>query len=324
MLKKKSYYFFLFGLVFYLYVDTLIGDDVVTLFWDINNTDQIGGHNTTMLGSPIIIDTEQGRAVEFDGLGDGLIVDANPVAGAEAFTIEVIFKPYASNSSHNIEQRFIHMQESNERRLLIELRLTDDNQWFLDTFIKDGTSSRALYAEDFPHTIGDWYHAALVYENGLMTHFINGQKELSGQVNYHPMQTGQTSIGVRLNQKSWYKGTIATIKITHGALEPEEFIPLHTNVTTIPNNTSEFQLMQNFSNPFNGSTRIGYTILKSAYVSLTVFNIRGHRVLTFLDSFQDAGHYEMNMDLSCLYNGLYFLKLHSGSTLKITKMILIK
>ena len=94
MLKKKSYYFFLFGLVFYLYMDTLIGDDVVTLFWDINNTDQIGGHNTTMLGSPIIIDTEQGRAGEFDGLGDGLIVDANPVAGAEAFTIEVMFKPY--------------------------------------------------------------------------------------------------------------------------------------------------------------------------------------------------------------------------------------
>jgi hypothetical protein len=126
--------------------------------WAIDRLTSVGGHRTDVLGEPRVVSGDPGSAVEFDGIDDGFVVAHNPLAGATEFTIEVIFQPYASSDPANVEQRFIHMQESEDHRLLIELRLTNDNRWFLNTFIKSGDSSRVLYAEDFPHPIGPWYH----------------------------------------------------------------------------------------------------------------------------------------------------------------------
>ncbi len=61
--------------------------------WLINNTDKIANYSTQKLGDPKTIETAQGMAVEFDGIDDALIVDANPLVGMDEFTIEVIFKP---------------------------------------------------------------------------------------------------------------------------------------------------------------------------------------------------------------------------------------
>jgi hypothetical protein len=115
------------------------------------------------------------------------------------------------------------MEQSDDHRLLIELRLTDDNQWFLDTFIKAGDSARVLYAEEYPHPIGPWYHAALVVKNGEMRHYVNGVLEMAGSVDYVPVSGGRTSVGVRLNRRSWFKGAIHELRVTPRALEPDGF-----------------------------------------------------------------------------------------------------
>ena len=78
--------------------------------WDVNNVESIGRHETTVLGSPKIIETEKGKAVEFDGVKDGFIVNALPLAGAEKFTLEVVFRPDPNGLG---AQRFLHMQENN-------------------------------------------------------------------------------------------------------------------------------------------------------------------------------------------------------------------
>jgi hypothetical protein len=193
------------------------------MVWAIDRLTSIGGHQTEVLGEPRVIGSALGSAVEFDGVGAALVVEANPVAGATEFTIEVIFRPYASSDPANVEQRFIHLQDSEEHRLLIELRLTDDHRWFLDTYIKSGDSARVLYAKAFTHPIGPWYHAALVYQDGEMRHFVNGVLEMSGRVNYVPMIGGRTSVGARLNRHSWYKGAIHELRVTPIALEPSLF-----------------------------------------------------------------------------------------------------
>ncbi|MHC4620242.1 MAG: hypothetical protein ACYTEQ_21045 [Planctomycetota bacterium] len=41
--------------------------------WEIDNLRAIGGRKMTVLGSPKVIETARGGAVEFDGVGDGLI-----------------------------------------------------------------------------------------------------------------------------------------------------------------------------------------------------------------------------------------------------------
>ncbi|MDA2938103.1 LamG domain-containing protein [Acidobacteria bacterium AH-259-A15] len=193
-----------------------------SVIWDIDNLQSIGGNKPTVLGAPIAVDTPEGGAIQFDGEDDALILDTNPLAGFSQFTIEIVFRPDAGG---NREQRFFHVQEKDDHRVLIEIRLTDDS-WFLDTFIKSGTSEKTLYAQEFPHPLGNWYHAALVYEAQQMRHYVNGVQEMDAPVNYVPMKDGQTSIGCRLNRVFWFKGAIRQVRVTPRALSPEEFLPL--------------------------------------------------------------------------------------------------
>ncbi len=205
--------------------------DVTSIMWQIDNVDSIDGNPTTILGDPVVMETPQGNAVQFDGVDDGLIVIANPLEDATAFTVEVIFKPDPSYPD-NQAQRFVHIQNpgSEDRRILIELRLTEDNQWYLDTFIQSELSSNTLAQETALHPVGNWYHAALVYENKLMKHYVNGVEELSGEVDFLPIKGGYTSLGTRMDKRSWFKGAIRTLKVTHDALSPDEFIFHNTGI----------------------------------------------------------------------------------------------
>jgi hypothetical protein len=188
--------------------------------WRIDNIESISGIETEVLGSPMIIESPLGKAVEFNGITDALIVSANPLTGWKRFTIEVLFRPDPDGEK---EQRFIHIQENDDHRVLIETRVTDDGSWFFDTYIKSGQSDCTLYANDFLHAVGKWYHAALIYDGKKMYHFVNGEQELEGDVTFKSMQMGKTSIGCRLNKVYWYKGAIARINFSPHVLSRDKF-----------------------------------------------------------------------------------------------------
>ena len=226
--------------------------DIFSTEWNINSVDSIAGFPVIKLDSPQVVNSyEYEKAVWFDGIDDGLLIQSNPLEGAANFTIEVIFKP-DSSWPLNGEQRFIHIQDptNEDRRILIELRLTDDNQWYLDTYIKSELSSKALKLETALHPVGKWYHASLVYDNGSMKHFVNGVEEISGEVDFLPITNGQTSIGTRMDQRSWFKGSIAKLKVTHTALTPDQFI----------NNVSSTQIFIEPTGTFDDSDLIQSTL----------------------------------------------------------------
>ena len=138
------------------------------------------------------------------------------------FTVEVVFQPYPNGLK---EQRFFHMQESDsDRRVMFETRLTDDDRWFLDTFIETGSEGHPLYAEDFKHPIGPWYHAAIVVDGETFRHYVNGELEMSTEIDFTPQEPGRTSLGVRMNQVYWFKGAIRKARFTRAVLLPEEFL----------------------------------------------------------------------------------------------------
>ena len=88
-----------------------------------------------MLGHPRVIETPLGKAVEFNGVDDGLQIDIHPLAGAETFTWEAIFRPDGGNA----EQRWFHLEENPatgsdaDNRMLFEIRVID-GRWCLDAF----------------------------------------------------------------------------------------------------------------------------------------------------------------------------------------------
>ena len=192
------------------------------LTWRIDNLVEIAGHRVTVLGDPLVIDTPHGKALEFDGVDDGVLLDVHPLAGLTTFTVEVVFKPYKDGAP---EQRFFHMQEDpSQERIMFETRLVDDDQWFLDTFIYSGEQKIPLYAIDNKHAVGSWYHAAIVVDGSSFKHFVNGELELSEAIQFEPQGAGRTSLGVRLNRVNWFKGAIRTARFTPRALTPEEFL----------------------------------------------------------------------------------------------------
>lgn len=192
-----------------------------SIMWKIDNLKEIGGNQATVFGKPQVIKIPAGSAVLFDGVDEGLVVNTNPVSGAQAFTVEAVFRPDPGGSA---EQRWFHIQEeTGDNRILLETRLVGD-QWFLDTFIKSGENSHALFAEKFKHHVGEWYHVALVYDGRTMRHFVNGQEELSAPLAIKPLAAGRTSIGVRLNRVFWFKGAISKARFTPRALTPKEFM----------------------------------------------------------------------------------------------------
>ena len=86
--------------------------------------------------------TDIGAAVEFDGVGDGLLIDANPLMALGQFTIEVVFQPAPGGAE---EQRFLHIEERETgNRALVELRALPTSNWVLDTYLRSGADGLTL------------------------------------------------------------------------------------------------------------------------------------------------------------------------------------
>src|SRR5262245_44243472 len=73
--------------------------------WTFDRLDRIGGHPTLVEENPTVIETPLGRAVQFDGIDDALFIDNHPLAGAQRFSFEAIFRP----DGGEFEQRWFHL-----------------------------------------------------------------------------------------------------------------------------------------------------------------------------------------------------------------------
>ncbi|MFL1012550.1 LamG-like jellyroll fold domain-containing protein [Flavisericum labens] len=286
--------------------------------WHVDNLTEIGGSSVQVIGNPQIIETELGKAIEFNGISDGLIVDNNPMAGATAFTVEIIFKPYSGGGT---EQRFLHCQQDDNNRILIELRNNNDENWSLDTFIKSGASNQALLDYSYVHSLDNWMHAALVYKNGTMEHYVNGSKELEGHVNYQEVSSGHTSLGVRLNQVSWFKGAIHSVKVTHDALPPEEFMTVDKVLGT--KESGRIKLFGKISpNPINSTSAFKYQLSQASNISIKIFNTVGSEINSLFNGFQNQGLHELKISRNNLKSGIYFLVINYQNQTTIKKVVI--
>lgn len=193
--------------------------------WVFDRIDEIGGHKTQVLGHPRVIDSPVGKAIEFNGQDDGLLLDVHPLAGASQFTWEAIFRPDGGNA----EQRWFHLEQNPatgddaDNRMLFEIRVID-GRWCLDAFNHSGPVQKALLFRNKLHDLGAWYHVAAVYDGQEFRSYVNGVQEGAAQIHLTPQGPGRTSIGVRLNQLYYFKGAIHLARFTPRALAPSEFL----------------------------------------------------------------------------------------------------
>jgi putative heme-binding domain-containing protein len=196
------------------------------IVWTFDRLENIGGYKTTILGQPKIVDSPLGKAVEFNGVDDALIIGNHPLAGAAAFTIEAIFRPDGGQR----EQRWFHLNEQNPRtgadtegRMLFEIRVAGD-QWFLDSYNHSGNAGKALMNRQALHPLGVWHHVATVYDGKELRNYVDGVQEGAAQVSLAPHGPGHTSVGVRINKVFYFKGAVRQARFTREALTPAEFL----------------------------------------------------------------------------------------------------
>ena len=104
------------------------------------------------------------------------------------------------------------------------------------------------------------------------------------------------------------------------AVSSEPFTDVEDEVTF----PSEFDLEQNFPNPFNPSTSIQYAISSRQFVTLKVYDVLGNEVATLANEEKDRGIYSVNFNASGLASGMYLYRIQAGSFIETKKMLMIK
>jgi hypothetical protein len=95
-------------------------------------------------------------------------------------------------------------------------------------------------------------------------------------------------------------------------------------IKPISSTVSEFKLNQNYPNPFNPTTKIVFSIPKSDFVDLRIYDILGREVAVLASGYVNAGEYEVEWDAKNLASGMYYYRLKTPDNVAVKKMTLVK
>lgn len=196
--------------------------------WTFANLDRVGGVTTHVEGTPQIVATGAGPAVQFDGVKDAVFVDKHPLAGATTWTIEAMIRP----DGGAFEQRWLHLAEVDAKtgretatRFLFEIRVKDD-RWYLDAFTTGEGYKITLIEPSKTFALGRWYHVAMTYDGTTFRSYVDGVVQGEAPLAFKPQGEGHSSIGTRINRVNYFKGAVYEVRFTPRALSPAAFLPL--------------------------------------------------------------------------------------------------
>ena len=120
-----------------------------------------------------------------------------------------------------------------------------------------------------------------------------------------------------------------TIRNDMGAFGGPNCVDLPLIITSISDDLHgsvpvNFNLFQNFPNPFNPTTNIRWESSENGHQTLKVYDILGNEVANLLDNYKPAGKYEVTFNASKLSSGIYFYQLNVNEFSETKEMILLK
>lgn len=85
-----------------------------------------------------------------------------------------------------------------------------------------------------------------------------------------------------------------------------------------------FSLEQNYPNPFNPVTTIEYSIPKSSFVTLKIYDMLGNEIKKLVNEQKSPGYYRVDFNGSKMASGIYFYRLEANDFTTVKKMVLLK
>ncbi|MFQ6617457.1 MAG: alpha-amylase family glycosyl hydrolase, partial [Fidelibacterota bacterium] len=129
---------------------------------------------------------------------------------------------------------------------------------------------------------------------------------------------------------------LSNYKIIMEGYDAKIFVLADTAITSLKEDKDfllsiprEYNLLQNFPNPFNSSTIIKYQIPEAIPVILKVYDILGRQVRILIDGKRSAGEHLVswdgkNMEGKEVPSGIYFYRLMAGDFIETRKMVILK
>jgi len=87
---------------------------------------------------------------------------------------------------------------------------------------------------------------------------------------------------------------------------------------------NSYQLQQNYPNPYNPSTNIEFTLPKTEFTTLKVYNILGKEVSTLVSKKLNSGNHTYTFNGKNLASGVYYYQLVAGDFREVKKMIMLR
>jgi hypothetical protein len=175
-------------------------------------------------------------------------------------------------------------------------------------------SSTFIWLKTTPAASRYWFEIAL---DASFTSFRSIDSSLTDTVKvFRPLLDGQTYYW---RVRGWSLGGWGPFSETR---------MVHVIISSVseqrPGVPETFALEQNHPNPFNPSTKIGFSVPRETQARLEVYNMLGQKVATVLDEHMEPGYYTVTFDASTMPSGVYLYRLVTSSGSLVRKMILMK
>ena len=157
---------------------------------------------------------------------------------------------------------------------------------------------------------------------------VDGGKTWQQITDYNPDSNPDGELDGRTNRIFVLNNTLAYAvgKFTY---KFEGSIPIHVVPESVPERPAQFRMDQNYPNPFQKSTTIGYTLFENVDVRITVRDVLGRQVRTLMNEFQSPGKYTLKWDGrddagARLANGTYLYLMDIGEQIEIKHAVLLR
>ena len=128
-----------------------------------------------------------------------------------------------------------------------------------------------------------------------------------------------TSIVIKdnLETRLWYNEKIDTTILIPFEVSIDVINVSSDIENVIPN---EITLYQNYPNPFNPTTNIEFSLPKTEYINISLFNLSGQKVMDIVEGNFTAGKHTITINATNLSSGTYVyqLKTSKGGNKRVT------
>ncbi len=83
-------------------------------------------------------------------------------------------------------------------------------------------------------------------------------------------------------------------------------------------------ILNNYPNPFSNQTTIEFTLPKSEFVTLSIYDITGKQLKTILSKKLSKGNHKINWNAEGMNEGIYFIKMETKNSSIVHKAIIME